>query len=136
MLFFWVQAWIYDHLENAHYKDESLIEAFRADHNAFARFVSLPAAERTEFTLTIRGRQEHLHVRESEGIIYFCCASVVVNQTGNHFESWVSGKGFAYSQRELPDIVDVLEDGGSGEWFHPIEQNWYIFFDNGYSKPE
>ena len=64
-------------------------------------------------------------------------ASIDVSELDN-LESVVVVKGYAYSVSELTPLVDSLDNmaGRMGSYYRRIDQHWYLYYDQGITKPE
>lgn len=80
----------------------------------------------------------HSVSKEENGLIQISSASIAVSPI-NSYESIVISKGYAYSLKEPSPLVDSLDNLGfenQKTCYKKIEENWYLFFDSGVSKPE
>jgi len=78
-------------------------------------------------------------VSKTDSYVEICCGSVGVRRLDDDYENIVSSKSFVFSSMELSSMMDSLDELGfesAGPRFRKIEENWYLKFDNGISKPE
>ncbi|MBK9163755.1 MAG: hypothetical protein IPM21_07570 [Acidobacteria bacterium] len=119
--------------EAKHESDTAMIATFYANREAFDEVVN---DRRETIPLVIGGWRESLSVYRDRGRVELCCVSHLSWPIDGQ-ESYVSSKGFVYSEAELSPLQDSLDERSpTGSYYRHIEGNWYIIKSNGYSKPE
>jgi hypothetical protein len=71
-------------------------------------------------------------------ILEIVSASTAVSEISED-ETIVITKGYAYSLKEPAPLVESLDELGfkdGGTFYKKIDENWYLYFDSGISKPE
>ena len=81
----------------------------------------------------------YIHSISKDGdVIKISSASIGVSRIDD-YESIVISKGYVYSLKEPSPLVDSLDGMGfetNGTFYKRIDENWYLYFDSGISKPE
>ncbi len=78
-----------------------------------------------------------VHRISKEGdIVVVASASVAVSEI-DEYESVVKSKGYAYSLKEPSPLVESLDNPQlSNTCYKKLDTNWYLYYDEGISKPE
>jgi hypothetical protein len=78
-------------------------------------------------------------VSKTDNYVEICCGSVGVSPSDNQYENIIISKSFVFSSRIPSPMVDSLDELGfesASPRYRRIEENWYLKFDKGVSKPE
>ena len=127
--------------------EDSAVRAIYPDHVMLGDYKIWPKDTGEGFTRQHWSEYQELFLRLKEydidgfskdADVIHITASVGVSDLDD-YESIVITKGYAYSSKEPPALVESLDNMGfdsRGTYYKKIGENWYLYHDWGVSKPE